>query len=211
MGLGTAVQVLRGSRAQKIKPWMLDITGPSGAKLYGAGTQWGEAWWKVGEAGRGIGGRLGGRAPAGRARVALVPPTSSTLLHAPASPTSVLCPSSSAFRQALAGMLTGRGLLAGHTKATPGQRAYAVVSVTEQGAAFMRASTPLVLQLSADMLQQEREAARAATAAAAAAAAASVADAAAEAKQQEGQRLFRLLQDVRKVSERWAGQGGVVW
>ena len=147
MGLGTAVQVLRGSRAQKMKPWMLEMTAPDGTKLHGAGLQWTEAWWK-----------------------------------------------------ALAGMLTGRGLLAGHTKSTPGQRAYAVVCVTEQGAAFLRASTPLVLQLSGDMLAQEREARRAAEAAAVASAAAEALLGQRNEVQAEEHRLFRALQDVRKVS-----------
>lgn len=101
--------------------------------------------------------------------------------------------------QALAGMLTGRGFIAGHTKAPPGQRAYAVVSCTESGAAFLRSQQPLVLQLSGEMLQQEKAAREAAEAAAAAAAAAAALEAQRNAVQAEEQRLFRVLTDVRKV------------
>lgn len=159
-------------------------------------------------------------------------------------------------------MLTGRGLLATHTKAQPGQRAYQVVSVTEQvggragrcgawpgwfgsggeqlwwglvlrrclgpagahslaspasacapgfllpppaprpphqGAAFLRSSEPLVLQLSGELAAQEREAAAAAAAAAERAAAAAALEAQRDGVRAEEQRLFRALQDVRKV------------
>lgn len=81
MGLGTAVQLLRGSNSKKMKPWMLEATAGDGTRLHGAASRYGksEAWWR-----------------------------------------------------ALAGMLVGRGLIASHTKAPPGQRAFAAVSCTEQ-------------------------------------------------------------------------------
>lgn len=96
-------------------------------------------------------------------------------------------------------MLTGQGFIAGHTKAPPGQRAFVVVSCTEAGAAFLRSQQPLVLQLSGEMLQQERAACEAAAAAAAAAAATEALHAQRNAITAEEQRLFRVLQDVRKV------------
>ncbi|PRW18345.1 putative ATP-dependent DNA helicase [Chlorella sorokiniana] len=152
MGLGAAVQVLRGSRSQKVKPWMADITGPDGTKLHGAGQQYSEGWWK-----------------------------------------------------ALAGMLTGRGLIASITKAPPGQRAFAVVTCSDKGAAFLRSQEPLVLQLSGELAQQEKEARAAAEAAAAAQAAAAALQAQRNAVQAEEQTLFRALQDVRKTVAAAAG------
>lgn len=105
-------------------------------------------------------------------------------------------------------MLTGRGLIAGHTKAPPGQRAYAVVSCTEAGAAFLRSQQPLVLQLSGELLAQEKAARAAAEAAAAAAAAAAALEAQRNVVQAEEHRLFRALLDVRKASGRQGPGGG---
>ena len=107
-------------------------------------------------------------------------------------------------------MLTGKGFIAGHTKAPPGQRAFAVVSCTDAGAAFLRSQQPLVLQLSGEMAQQERAAREAAAAAAAAAAQAQALHAQRDAVTAEEQRLFRVLQDVRKVGSnvQWEGWEG---
>ena len=98
-------------------------------------------------------------------------------------------------------MLTGRGFLASQTRAPPGQRAYAVVICTEQGAEFVRSQQPLVLPLSGDMLQQEAAVRQAAEAAAAARLEADALEAQKNVVQAEEQRLFKILQDVRKVSE----------
>jgi hypothetical protein len=98
-------------------------------------------------------------------------------------------------------MLTGRGFLASQTRAPPGQRAYAVVICTEQGADFLRGQQPLVLPLSGDMLQQEAAVQQAADAAAAARLAAEALEAQKNVVQAEEQRLFKILQDVRKVGQ----------
>lgn len=34
-------------RAQKMKPWMLEMAAADGTKLHGAGLQYSEGWWKV--------------------------------------------------------------------------------------------------------------------------------------------------------------------
>lgn len=77
-----------------------------------------------------------------------------------------------------------------------------------QGGAFLRSRDPLVLSLSGEMAAQEREARRMAEAAAAAQAAAAALESQRSAVQAEEQRLFRALQDVRKVWWRWCGGNG---
>ena len=179
-------------RAQKMKPWMLEMAAPDGTRLHNAGVQYSEAWWKVsewvlGEAGSGKGGHSGHA------------PSSSARRHCAGqiNPAACWC----APPQALAGMLTGRGFLASQTRAPPGQRAYAVIICTEQGAEFLRGQQPLVLPLSGDMLAQEAAVQQAAEAAAAARLAAEALEAAKNVVQAEEQRLFKVLQDVRKVSQ----------
>lgn len=87
-----------------MQPWMLEITAPDGARLYGAGKQFNAAWWKVGE-------QLAPRTEPGV--------SSGTCLMRAA-------------LQALAGMLMGQGLLASKTVSHPGQRAFSVVFCTEK-------------------------------------------------------------------------------
>lgn len=70
-----------------------------------------------------------------------------------------------------------------------------------QGAYFLHSDHSLVVPLSAEMLEQEKEARKAAEAAAAAAAAAAALHGQRSMVKDEEGRLFRALQDVRKVSK----------
>ncbi|GAB4814000.1 hypothetical protein N2152v2_001046 [Parachlorella kessleri] len=46
-GLGKSISILRGSRAKDLAPWMLEVKGPDGLPLHGAGKNHSEAWWKA--------------------------------------------------------------------------------------------------------------------------------------------------------------------
>ena len=46
--LPSALPPLPACRARDIAPWMMEIKGPGGLLLHGAGRQRSEAWWKVG-------------------------------------------------------------------------------------------------------------------------------------------------------------------
>lgn len=109
-----------------MKPWMMDICTPDGTKLHGAGLQYSEGWWKV---------RVGGNKGQSRMLISswvTAPARMLLMLWKPLLINGSSSARHSSSAQALAGMLTGRGLIASITKAPPGQRAFAVVTCTDK-------------------------------------------------------------------------------
>eukprot|EP00887_Chlorella_sp_A99_P003535 scaffold7.g3535.t1 len=97
--------------------------------------------------------------------------------------------------KALAGILTGRGLVAVQTRSQPGTRPYQVMVLTDDGLALLHGPPrPLMVRLSADMLAADRRRQQQQEAAAAAAAAAAAMDSV----RLEEQRLFNTLGNLRK-------------